>query len=101
MSALALRVKIKTEGRVDSDTRLNNPPISACSAEGGRGRGRGGDQEEEGLGQWNYYIEVDAQNRFMGNSFEIHPAGVAHVELRIPRDWFGGGEGKLVTEHCT
>jgi len=42
---------------------------------------------------------VDAQNKFMGNSFEIHPTGVVHVELRIPRDWAGGG--KLATKHYT
>jgi oxysterol-binding protein 1 len=31
--------------------------------------------------------KVDAQNNFMGRSFEIHPAGVAHVELLLPMDW--------------
>jgi len=55
---------------------------------------------------------VDAQNKFMGKSFEIRPTGVAHVELLIPESWVMTtslsypkakgrlGEGKVV-EHYT
>ena len=56
---------------------------------------------------WHYFGEVDAQNRFMGKSFEIRPTGVAHAELMIPEE-FGGpdhpkakgplGQGKVI-EH--
>ena len=46
------------------------------------------------------------QNRFMGESFEIRPTGVAHAELIIPEERGPGypkapemfGEGKVV-EH--
>jgi hypothetical protein len=31
--------------------------------------------------------QVDAQNKFMGKSFEIRPTGVAHAELLIPETW--------------
>jgi hypothetical protein len=30
---------------------------------------------------------VDAKNKFMGKSFEIRPTGVAHANLKIPKDW--------------
>jgi hypothetical protein len=29
---------------------------------------------------------VDAQNKFMGKSFEIRPTGVAHADLFLPED---------------
>ena len=35
---------------------------------------------------WRYYGEVDAQNKFMGKSFEIRPTGVAHAELLLPEE---------------
>jgi len=31
--------------------------------------------------------KVDAQNKFMGKSFEIRPTGVAHVELILNEEW--------------
>jgi oxysterol-binding protein 1 len=52
--------------------------------------------------------QVDAQNKFMGKSFEIRPTGVAHADLIIPTENAGGsgypaadgptGKGKVV-EH--
>ncbi|KAG6333241.1 hypothetical protein ID866_5849 [Astraeus odoratus] len=50
--------------------------------------------------------QVDAQNKFMGKSFEIRPTGVAHAELLLPEEWAPhypkakgfGAEGKVV-EH--
>jgi oxysterol-binding protein 1 len=45
---------------------------------------------------WCYYGEVDAQNKFMGKSFEIRPTGVAHVELLLPES---GREGREEREH--
>ena len=52
------------------------------------------------------WLQVDAQNKFMGKSFEIRPTGVAHAELLIPEERGPGypkapgkaGEGKVV-EH--
>lgn len=51
-------------------------------------------------------LQVDAQNKFMGKSFEIRPTGVAHAELLLPEEWApnypkaktAGGKGKVV-EH--
>jgi hypothetical protein len=56
----------------------------------------------------NPLFKVDAQNKFMGRSFEIRPTGVAHVELLLPMDWAPnypkaegkGLEGKVI-EHYT
>jgi hypothetical protein len=74
-----------------SEQVSHHPPISACWAESPT---------------WHYYGEVDAQNKFMGKSFEIRPTGVAHTELLIPEERGPGypkapgkaGEGKVV-EH--
>ncbi|KAG6836264.1 hypothetical protein H0H93_009665, partial [Arthromyces matolae] len=37
---------------------------------------------------------VDAQNKFMGKSFEIRPTGIAHAELILPSDQVGKGYPK-------
>lgn len=50
----------------------HHPPISACIAQ---------------AASWEYFGEVDAKSKFMGKSFEIRPAGLAHVNLRIPKEW--------------
>lgn len=55
-----------------SEQVSHHPPISACWAESPL---------------WHYFGEVDAQNKFMGKSFEIRPTGVAHAELIIPESW--------------
>ncbi|VDB97082.1 unnamed protein product [Peniophora sp. CBMAI 1063] len=60
------------EYRYVSEQVSHHPPISACYAESPR---------------WHYFGEVDAQNKFMGKSFEIRPTGVAHAELVIPEAW--------------
>lgn len=54
-----------------SEQVSHHPPISACWAESPH---------------WRYYGEVDAQNKFMGKSFEIRPTGVAHAELLLPEE---------------
>ena len=33
------------------------------------------------------FAKVDAQNKFMGKSFEIRPTGVAHAELILNEEW--------------
>lgn len=99
----------KSGFRYMSEQVSHHPPISACWAEGGRGRDG---NNQDGLGHWNYYGEVDAQNKFMGKSFEIRPTGVAHAEVRVPEEWVeaAGGEqdrrggasvreGRFVMEH--
>ncbi|CAE6470515.1 unnamed protein product [Rhizoctonia solani] len=58
--------------RYVSEQVSHHPPMSACWAESPH---------------WNYYGEVDAKNKFMGKSFEIRPTGVAHADLKLPRDW--------------
>ncbi|KAF8642470.1 hypothetical protein AX16_009471 [Volvariella volvacea WC 439] len=54
-----------------SEQVSHHPPISACWAQSPL---------------WHYYGEVDAQNKFMGKSFEIRPTGVAHAELLLPAE---------------
>jgi len=76
-----------------SEQVSHHPPISACWAE---------------APSWHYFGEVDAQNKFMGKSFEIRPTGVAHTELILPGQWGPGypkatgdfHKGKVV-EHYT
>ncbi|KAI0089766.1 Oxysterol-binding protein-domain-containing protein [Irpex rosettiformis] len=65
-------VQIEKKYRYMSEQVSHHPPISACWAESP---------------VWRYYGEVDAQNKFMGKSFEIRPTGVAHAELLLPSDW--------------
>ncbi|KAF9653614.1 hypothetical protein BDM02DRAFT_3153048 [Thelephora ganbajun] len=65
-------VDLKQQYRYVSEQVSHHPPISACWA--------------ESL-SWRYYGEVDAQNKFMGKSFEIRPTGVAHAELILNEDW--------------
>ncbi|KAJ7595383.1 Oxysterol-binding protein-domain-containing protein [Mycena floridula] len=62
-------VRFDKEFRYVSEQVSHHPPISACWAESP---------------SWNYFGEVDAQNKFMGKSFEIRPTGIAHAELLIP-----------------
>ncbi|TDL22435.1 hypothetical protein BD410DRAFT_722955 [Rickenella mellea] len=84
-------VRLDKQYRYMSEQVSHHPPISACWAESPK---------------WYYFGEVDAQNKFMGKSFEIRPTGVAHAQLKLP-DSLGPGypkatgpdsEGK-VTEH--
>ncbi|KAJ7708171.1 Oxysterol-binding protein-domain-containing protein [Mycena rosella] len=65
-------VRIDKEYRYLSEQVSHHPPISACMAESP---------------YWRYFGEVDAQNKFMGKSFEIRPTGVAHTELLIPAEF--------------
>ncbi|EJD03880.1 uncharacterized protein FOMMEDRAFT_167188 [Fomitiporia mediterranea MF3/22] len=62
-------VRIDKKYRYVSEQVSHHPPVSACWAESPN---------------WHYFGEVDAQNKFMGKSFEIRPTGVAHAELLIP-----------------
>ncbi|KAG6884217.1 hypothetical protein C0995_010696 [Termitomyces sp. Mi166 len=64
-------VRFDKQFRYYSEQVSHHPPISACWAE---------------APLWHYYGEVDAQNKFMGKSFEIQPTGVAHAELILPVD---------------
>ncbi|THH00348.1 hypothetical protein EW026_g2181 [Hermanssonia centrifuga] len=64
-------VRLDKKYRYVSEQVSHHPPISACWAE---------------APQWRYYGEVDAQNKFMGKSFEIRPTGVAHADLLLPED---------------
>ncbi|KAG9311200.1 hypothetical protein JVU11DRAFT_8275 [Chiua virens] len=84
-------MRLDKEYRYMSEQVSHHPPISACWAESPN---------------WHYFGEVDAQNKFMGKSFEIRPTGVAHAELLLPEEWGPnypkattvGGKGKVV-EH--
>ncbi|KAJ3508300.1 hypothetical protein NLJ89_g5839 [Agrocybe chaxingu] len=84
-------VRLDKQYRYVSEQVSHHPPISACWAESP---------------SWHYYGEVDAQNKFMGKSFEIRPTGVAHADLLLPEEMapdypvYEGkfGKGKVV-EH--
>lgn len=62
--------------RYVSEQVSHHPPMSACYSEAPK---------------WRYYGEVDAQNKFMGRSFEIRPTGVAHCDIVLPRSWVKEG----------
>jgi len=64
-------VRLDKEYRYVSEQVSHHPPMSACWAESP---------------MWRYYGEVDAQNKFMGKSFEIRPTGVAHADLLLPKE---------------
>ncbi|KAF8898006.1 hypothetical protein CPB84DRAFT_1847921 [Gymnopilus junonius] len=64
-------VRLDRQYRYVSEQVSHHPPISACWAEST---------------WWHYYGEVDAQNKFMGKSFEIRPTGVAHADLLLPEE---------------
>ncbi|KAG5650782.1 hypothetical protein H0H81_011080, partial [Sphagnurus paluster] len=72
-------VRLDKEYRYVSEQVSHHPPISACWAESP---------------SWHYFGEVDAQNKFMGKSFEIRPTGIAHAELIIPEERGGPGYPK-------
>lgn len=65
-------VDTKKKYRYISEQVCHHPPISACIAQSP---------------SWEYFGSVDAKSKFMGKSFEIRPTGVAHVNLRIPKEW--------------
>lgn len=65
-------VRLDKKYRYVSEQVSHHPPISACWAESPA---------------WRYYGEVDAQNKFLGKSFEIRPTGIAHADLLLPEDW--------------
>ncbi|GAA6060031.1 hypothetical protein JCM10212_001028 [Sporobolomyces blumeae] len=62
----------KKRYRYISEQVSHHPPVSACIAQSP---------------SWEYFGSVDAKSKFMGKSFEIRPTGVAHINLRIPKDW--------------
>ncbi len=95
-------MRLDKKYRYVSEQVSHHPPMSACWAESPL---------------WHYFGEVDAQNKFMGKSFEIRPTGIAHAELVIPEEWVHAeekgrhyhqypkakgviGEGKVI-EHYT
>ncbi|KAF7419563.1 hypothetical protein PC9H_002154 [Pleurotus ostreatus] len=86
-------VRLDKEYRYMSEQVSHHPPMSACWAESPN---------------WHYFGEVDAQNKFMGKSFEIRPTGIAHAELLLPEELAPHypkgkgpvGEGKVI-EHYT
>ncbi|KAI0307052.1 Oxysterol-binding protein-domain-containing protein [Multifurca ochricompacta] len=69
-------VRLDKEYRYVSEQVSHHPPISACWAEGSR------------QNDYQYFImQVDAQNKFTGKSFEIRPTGVANVDILLPAEW--------------
>ncbi|EAU87124.1 oxysterol-binding protein [Coprinopsis cinerea okayama7 len=84
-------VRLDRKYRYVSEQVSHHPPISACWAESPL---------------WHYYGEVDAQNKFLGKSFEVRPTGIAHADLLLPEEQYphypkatGPGEKGKVVEH--
>ncbi|ORX87354.1 hypothetical protein K493DRAFT_359914 [Basidiobolus meristosporus CBS 931.73] len=63
--------------RYVSEQVSHHPPISACYCESPN---------------YNFYAEVDVKTRFWGKSFELYPAGVTHLQLKVPKSYLGKGE---------
>lgn len=98
-------VRLDRRYRYVSEQVSHHPPMSACWAESPVWKYYG----EVSRLLWKHCLhmtmrQVDAQNRFMGKSFEIRPTGTAHVELSLPDNInYEGGKTSLgkVTEHYT
>lgn len=58
--------------RYISEQVSHHPPVSACVAQSPL---------------WDYLGCVDAKSKFLGRTFEIRPTGVAHVKLKVKKDW--------------
>ncbi|KAK9761276.1 hypothetical protein K7432_013943 [Basidiobolus ranarum] len=63
--------------RYISEQVSHHPPISACYCESPN---------------YNFYAEVDVKTRFWGKSFELYPAGVTHLQLKVPNSYLREGE---------
>lgn len=59
--------------RYVSEQVSHHPPISACHADSRN---------------FDYYGEVDVKSKFWGKSFELWPKGTAHVNLKVPKQYF-------------
>ncbi|KDN51452.1 hypothetical protein K437DRAFT_261781 [Tilletiaria anomala UBC 951] len=88
-------VSMDKKYRYLSEQVSHHPPISACVAESPA---------------WQYLGCVDAKSKFLGRTFEIRPTGVAHANLKIPKEWAENHEktpqevknnSELVMEHYT
>ncbi|RUP06784.1 Oxysterol-binding protein-domain-containing protein [Jimgerdemannia flammicorona] len=58
--------------RYISEQVSHHPPLSACHCESPN---------------YKFYAESDIKNKFWGRSFELHPKGVSHVELKVPNSF--------------
>lgn len=50
-----------------------------------------------------FLMQVDAQNKFTGKSFEIRPTGVANVDILLPAEWeptYPKLESKHIESEC-
>ncbi|OZJ03117.1 hypothetical protein BZG36_03882 [Bifiguratus adelaidae] len=61
-----------------SEQVSHHPPISACYCESPA---------------YNFYAESDVKSKFWGKSFEMHPKGISHMELKLPTTGDDGTEG--------
>lgn len=76
--------------RYISEQVSHHPPISACFSESPT---------------WEYMGCVDAKSKFLGRTFEIRPTGIAHANIKVPKEWTGRttetavNDRELVKEH--
>lgn len=80
-------VRLDKEYRYMSEQVSHHPPISACYAEAPSWRYYGEVRSQEHMSRYSpshLPCQVDAQNKFMGKSFEIRPTGIAHADVLLP-----------------
>lgn len=78
----------------NTDTFPNKSATTPQFRRAGLSRPLGGTTERYNGIRYDVYLlltcdiaKVDAQNKFMGKSFEIRPTGIAHVELILNEEW--------------
>ncbi|KAK9759928.1 hypothetical protein K7432_016557 [Basidiobolus ranarum] len=86
-------VRIDKGYRYISEQVSHHPPISACHCESSN---------------FIFYAEVDCKTKFWGKSFELFPAGLTHLYLKIPKafveteerlDKKGESDSETIQEH--
>jgi oxysterol-binding protein 1 len=102
-------VSLDKKYRYVSEQVCHHPPISACIAQSPAweyfGEGKRCSHLRRRARAHTAPLAVDAKSKFLGKSFEIRPTGIAHVNIRIPKEWApdlppaGDRWPNMVTEH--
>ncbi|KAI8053275.1 Oxysterol-binding protein-domain-containing protein [Syncephalis plumigaleata] len=58
--------------RYISEQVSHHPPISACHCDSPN---------------YSFFAEVNVRSKFMGNTLEMHPSGVSHLVLKVPKEY--------------
>ncbi|KAI9597519.1 Oxysterol-binding protein-domain-containing protein [Syncephalis fuscata] len=63
--------------RYISEQVSHHPPISACHCDSPN---------------YSFFAEVNVRSKFLGNTLEMHPSGVSHLVLKVPKEHIRGGQ---------